>query len=410
MKKVLNISKKIDIGSRFNNFALRSQFEQFEWQANFASWDIPKDPTQEIISVGTHFNDLINSTKKRISKITGDIDGYYSNSKYFMQLNAYKQADLLHLHIIHEHYLSLKDWSKISNGKPVVWTWHDPYPMNGHCIYSLDCTDFKGGCKSCPHLNYHYEILRDRSSKNLAERIEVVKKINPLVIVASNWMYERVRESRYGNQIRVEVLPFGIPIPQVAISRSDARKKLNIPEENIVIGLRAIQSVYKGMDLITHAINKLAHQHANLPVTILTFQEVGLVKSPAEKHQIIDLGWVDGEEVHQYYPAMDFFLMPSKAEAFGLMAIEAMMHGVFPLVTYGTALESLQMGGAGTLISMHEKNDYYDLLIKAILGHNYFLQNREILQYWATEKYSSKKFLTKLTSLYKEEYERYYHN
>jgi hypothetical protein len=410
LKSILNISKKIDIGSRFNNFALRAEFKKFGWQACFASWTPPKEFSDEIFSVETRLNRIITNGKSSLSRLTGNVDGYYSNAIFFKKLKAYQEADLLHFHIIHESYLSLKDWEVLSHDKPVVWTWHDPYPMHGHCLHSFDCDRYKEGCIKCPHLDYHFEILRDRSSKNLIERVEMVKKIDPLVIVASKWMLERVRESKFRDDIRVELLPFGVTYPMSNETTSEARKRLKIPVDNIVIGFRADYSMYKGLDLILFALNKLASEFGDMPITIITFQEKNTLKTVEDKFQVIDLGWVGGEDVHKYYPAMNFFLMPSKAEAFGLMAVEAMMHGVFPLVTHGTALESLLMDPEHSLVSLHDAESYFDLIVKALLNYKYYSKlKKDELQGWALKEYSSMKFIEKLSKIYTQEYARFHH-
>ena len=57
------------------------------------------------------------------------------------------------------------------------------------------------------------------------------------------------------------------------------------------------------------------------------------------QHQILEFGWTDNESLLlDLYAACDFLAMPSKAEAFGLMAIEAMACGRPVLSLEGTAL------------------------------------------------------------------------
>lgn len=50
-----------------------------------------------------------------------------------------READIAHLHIIHDGYFSLSALPFLARRKPIVWTWHDPWPMTGHCIYPMDC-------------------------------------------------------------------------------------------------------------------------------------------------------------------------------------------------------------------------------------------------------------------------------
>jgi glycosyltransferase involved in cell wall biosynthesis len=78
------------------------------------------------------------------------------------------------------------------------------------------------------------------------------------------------------------------------------------------------------------------------PICLITFQESGLLDEFKEKFKIIDLGWVnDTSIIVNAYNASDIFLMPSTAETFGMMAIEAMACGK-PVITFdGTSLRDV---------------------------------------------------------------------
>ena len=409
MKKVLNLSRTIDIGSRFNNFSLRNQFSSYSWEPTFASWERPKHEISEISFAKNKVNSLLTDYQKKVSWFTGDINGYYRNANFFKGMEAYKQADLLHLHVIHEHFLSLKDWMSLCKDKPVVWTWHDPYPMHGHCIHSFDCERYREGCQSCPNLDSHFSIFRDRSFKNLKERAAVIEKINPLIIVASDWMNDKINNSVLADKIRVHRLPFGIkPVNKNLLKIDAIRSNLNIPKENIVIGMRADESIYKGWPLISSVLDELVLNYPYLPLTLIAFQEKNLLEKYQGTYQVVNLGWVPGEEIHDYFSLMDFFLMPSRAESFGLMAVEAMVNGVFPLVTYGTALSSLMRNANFSLISNNTTEDYLALLLNSILNVSYFRKERSELISWATQEYSSDSFVRNLTNIYSKEYARFH--
>ncbi len=63
----------------------------------------------------------------------------------------------------------------------------------------------------------------------------------------------------------------------------------------------------------------------NVPITLLTFNETGLVDQFKDRFQVIDLGWLtDEDQTAEAINAVDIMLMPSIAESFGMMAIESM--------------------------------------------------------------------------------------
>ena len=57
-------------------------------------------------------------------------------------------------------------------------------------------------------------------------------------------------------------------------------------------------------------------------------------------YRIIELGWQDNEEVmRRFFVSCDIFIMPSLAESFGLMAIEAMAAECVVVCFEGTVIE-----------------------------------------------------------------------
>ena len=408
MRKVLNISKHDSIGRRFNNLDARPGFLTYNWDAKFACWTPRTESEEYVQQAGASLTRNLTQGLAKLSRSTGNINGYYRNSRAITDLEFYRSSDLLHYHIVHEEYLSISDWISIAANKPLVWTWHDPYMLSGHCIYSLDCRGFESGCVRCPNLHYHFPIKRDRSARNLEEKLRAVKQLDPMVIVASEYMRELVSRSVYENHIRIKILPFGVEIKS-DVSQLQAKQALGIPAHNIVVGFRAVYSEYKGMSLILAALRRLSARYPTLPLTIITFQETGCCTGLSSQYQVIDAGWIDDSKIEMYYSAMDYFLMPSKAEAFGLMAIEAMAAGATPIVTIGTALPNLVGAPIYGLCSQHSDNAYADTVESAVLSTRQNSSRRKDRQCFAQQQYSMDNFCKQLSEIYDEEIE-YSHN
>jgi glycosyltransferase involved in cell wall biosynthesis len=409
MKKVLNISKYNDQGSRFNNLALKDYFKKFGWSAKFQSFMPSCQPSSVTHVAGNKYLNLVTKVLAKLGRIFGRINGYHSNAWLFTKHLFYKEADLLHFHIMHEEFLSVNDWIRLAKNKPVVWTWHDPFMLTGHCIYPSDCNLYQTGCAVCPNLDYHFPIKIDKSKENLMDKVSAVKKINPLVIVSSELMMDYVKKSLYSNFLRVKMLPFGVSDKEVKDYKM-ARKSLRIPDQNIVVAFRGIYSGFKSTHFIVNAIKKMAKQFPNLPLTIIIFQEKNLLSNIKSNYHIIETGWISGNVIYDYLSAADFFLMPSKNEAFGMMAIESMICGALPIVTEGknnqSALPALvKMSGVKNICN-HNEDSYYKLVLKNLLNKKV---PRNRIKKIAKEKFGAEAFSKKLSKIYDEEF-KYFHN
>lgn len=263
----------------------------------------------------------------------------YPYGKKIMKMPQFQEADVVHYHLVHNYILSLFDLEEMFELKPSVWTLHDPWVFTGHCIHPMGCNKWKTGCYSCPHLDTVFTMEEDKAFQMWNVKKDLYPKYDVDIVVASKFMLDFVKESPLMSKFeRVHLIPFGIKIDQFhsVTSMRDIRASLKIPENHFVIAFRADRSKFKGLNLIKEMLDKLA---PSVPVTILTAGENGLLNRFRTKYKVIELGWVtDDEMMAKFYSACDVFLMPSKAEAFGMMAIEAMASSKAVIVCEGTAL------------------------------------------------------------------------
>jgi len=265
----------------------------------------------------------------------------------------YYDADLLHLQLLHGgQFFSLFNLPIMSRKRPCLWTLHDPWMTTGHCIHPLDCPRWQTGCGSCPDLGLPIVARGDNTA--LAWKIKrwVMARGNIELVVSSPWMEQRVSQSPILGHLPVHRIPFGLD-PAIFHEQDKAacRAAFAIPPKAKVLAFRESAPSYrlKGIEYIVQALERL---EASEPVFMLAFEGRGEVTFPRHKYVTIELGWVnDPQLLATALGAADMFLMPSLAESFGLMAVEAMACGTVPIVFEGTALPGVIGDGGVTVPS-----------------------------------------------------------
>lgn len=253
---------------------------------------------------------------------------------------AVREADVVHLHIIHDGFYSLSALPFLTRRKPTVWTWHDPWAMTGHCLHPMECTRYQHGCGACPDLSRLFSMKKDRTAEQFAWKDRTYAKTKADVIVSSKWMQDLVEKAPLARHFQVHRIPFGLDLGRYRPRDQEAaRRRFGVLPGRPVLLLRAISSPYKGLHQFIAA---LEHLSDDLQLSIIVLQEDGHFDRWIGRHQIIEHGWTNDEDLLiDAYAACDFFVMASSAESFGLMAIEAMACAR-PVVSFdGTAVAGI---------------------------------------------------------------------
>jgi glycosyltransferase involved in cell wall biosynthesis len=251
-----------------------------------------------------------------------------------------KHADIVHVQLAHAtSFTSWQSLAGILEGKRVVWTIHDMYMFTGHCVYSLGCTRWQSGCGQCPDFDIPFTITRDTTAGLYRHKHAAFERVRPQLVVASSWMDAQVAQSPMLREFPRTRIPFGtlrnMFYPR---DKAKARARFNIPEDAQVISLRSVPLTknFKGMEMIEEALRRYKPKK---PTYLLTFQEKSGLDLLRATYQFVELGWTEDQELMALaHSATDVFLMPSSAEAFGIMAIEAQACGAPVIVAEGTAL------------------------------------------------------------------------
>jgi glycosyltransferase involved in cell wall biosynthesis len=203
----------------------------------------------------------------------------------------------------------------------------------------MNCERWKTGCGNCPDLDIPFKFRRDTTALNWKIKRAVFKRSALDIVVGSRWQAERVRQSPLLSHLAMHHVPYGVDTRVYKTGdKAAARAILGIPADAHVIAFRSTpySRNFKGTEYIESALNSFKPRKRTFLVLL---EGIGGLNSLRQKFDILELGWIfDQAKIALALQAADIFLMPSIAEAFGLMAIESMACGTPVIVFEGTAL------------------------------------------------------------------------
>jgi glycosyltransferase involved in cell wall biosynthesis len=400
--KLVQINRNDLIGGRFNGYAIRRALREYGIESTHLIWNEPAEDPQVkkfLPFPGSRaFVDFATKVEKDLSMHSM----LQVQSFGAMFQKEFREADIVHYHIIHDGYFSLHALPWLTHLKPSVWTWHDPWPMTGHCIYPLSCDGWeRAACSPCPHLERHFPLKEDKADEAFRTKQAIVAKSDVDIILASQWMMNMARRSPIGRGARLHHVPFGLDLDLYKPrDKAEARKRFGIGEGRVVVALRSISSTFKGLPNFIEALRMM---QTDVPLCILALQEVGHFNEFIGRHQIVETGWVNDDELMiDALNAADIFAMPSTAEAFGLMAVEAMACGTPVVVFEGTSLPEVVFAPeAGLAAPMGDSAALSDVLKRLIENpaerKARGLRSREL----AEQHYDERLHTRRLAELYK---------
>ncbi len=340
---ILQVNYTDSLGHRFNGGALASWLRARGHSA-LQAVGLKQGPGDESVILDPHPQSFLGRTVPklvdRIETATSIHTMLYPHS-FLMAFNpVFKTADVIHYHIIHNQFISYLAFPWLSKLKPAVWSLHDPWALTGHCVHPFECEGWKTGCRPCPHLDYPFAMRQDRAWLNYKLKDLAYRHSRLHLIVASRWMLGKVEQSPLLKRFPVHHIPFGLDLNVFSPgNKAEAKAKLGIPPKRVVICLRALGGPIKGLEYSLKALELLP---ASVPIHILTCQMKNLLSSLAGKFEVTDLGQIDGDAAMvDFFRAADIHLMPSMAESFGMMAMEAAACGVPSIVFSGTTLPEI---------------------------------------------------------------------
>ena len=262
--------------------------------------------------------------------------------------------DIIHLHNIHGYYLNYRllfqYLAKIH--KPVVWTFHDSWPVTGHCAFPdvARCERWKDRCTSpCPlKAEYPCSWLWDGSGRNFEIKKQAFNQVEDLhIVTVSRWLESQVRESFLkSHDIRCIYNGVDTSAFRPGLDTRMLREKHGIkPGEKVVLGVASVWENRKGLGDIYRLREMLPADYRILLIGLDAKQARDLPAGIDVAARTESQG-----ELAAYYNLADVYVNPSVAESFGMTTAEALSCGT-PAVVYDvTACPEVVDDKTGTVI------------------------------------------------------------
>ena len=285
--------------------------------------------TDNLINYATNFEIKFQALK---SKIFGNY-GFNSVSITKKLIKRLKkiQPDVIHMHNLHGHNANIRmlfDYFEKNPKIKIFWTFHDCWTFTGYCPYYQlsSCEKWKNECSDCPQRK-SFSWFCDKSQKLQKFKKEILLKTKFTIITPSYWLADVVKHSMF-KDYDIEVIHNGIDLGVFKPTDSDFRKRYNLENKKIVLGVSMGWEKRKGLDTFIELSKRLPEKYQ--VVLVGTTKEIDK-QLPS---QIISINKIDDQiELAKIYTEADVFVNPTSDEVFGLVNVEALACGT-PVVTF----------------------------------------------------------------------------
>lgn len=269
----------------------------------------------------------------------------YVHSSSIISNPMVKWADVVYIHWVVGGFLNIEDIGRISKlGKPVFLILHDMWALTGGCHHSLNCQMWRTGCERCYMITRkmfkkvaHWTILRKQRNWNSEDLF---------VISPSRWLAQCAKDSVLFKGSKIYTIPnmlndrvFGV------MDKKEARQILKLPLNRKLILFGAAggyRNPFKGWKYADELMRRMGKE-----ADLVAFGGDEVI---SKDYKLYSIGRMyDESSLAILYNAVDVFISPTQAEAFGLTLMEAICCGVKAV--------AFNVGGVSDIIN-HMDNGY----------------------------------------------------
>lgn len=284
--------------------------------------------------------------KKLVYWLANDIDVF--SSDHILKTPEFKRADIVHCHNLHSNYFNLGTLEKITKSKPVVWTFHDMWPITAHCAHAFDGKIKKSEFFTCPSLDIYPPIAWHNEKYLEKKKAKIYANSNFHIVTPSKWLAEKVGQSILKDK-SLSIIHNGIDTSVFKPLRSDLgrlRSDLGLPLDKriiLIVAKGGASNPWKGGNYAQELIKAFKSDSRAFFVDL--GGEIGQTSQNLKTVNYI----ADPNTLAKYYSTADILLYPSIADNCPMVVLEAMACGL-PVVSFAT-------GGIPELVE-HKINGY----------------------------------------------------
>ncbi len=338
-----------------------------------------------------------------ISRVFG-LQGYgsYFSTKKLERYIKKNNFDLIHLHNLHGYYINLSFISFLKKiNIPVVWTFHDAWPITGNCIYPFECKKWQNGCGDCPKRGRLPKTYFDLSSYMWQKKKQIfTKNWNPTIVTPSLWLSKKIKTSFLKN-CNIQVIPNGIDTnlfkPR---NKEKIRKEFNLPKNKKIILFVAadLENKIKGAKYFFESLNKI---QAKNWMVVTVGKKIDLNKID-NNINIKQIGYISNRsKIAKIYNTTDLFCITSLFDNLPTTVNEALSSGA-PIVGFKTGgIPEQVTKDCGILVEKKNTKKLAQAISKVL--NNDQLKNKfsKNCRERALNNYSVKQFENNYLALYK---------
>ena len=286
-------------------------------------------------------------------------------------------ADILHLHWTSWSVPPAVMQRWLAQGRAVVWTLHDLWPMTGGCHYPGGCEQYRTACLQCPQLHDAWSLVPNA----FAEKRAAWSGPGPVIVAPSRWMAARAAESTILGGCRIVVIPNPIETADFAprADRDALRAAFGIGPTDLLLVLGAYDNRErrKGGAMLIEALRQL-HEDGRLAAALPAGARIALAgfgKSPLpgwDGLTTLAFGEVGEDAVlADILGAADLACIPSLEDNYPNIALEALACGTPCLVTpVGGLPEMVREGTSGVVAAAADAGALADALLRFVAHHH----------------------------------------